>query len=168
MAAAEGLISVEEYLHGEFELDVDFVDGRIEERNAGEFEHSSWQDALQAWFREHAKEWRLRARAALQMHVSATRYRVPDVAVMDMDLPVEQILVTPPVAVFEVLSPEDRLRRMMVKLRDYERMGVRNIFLIDPEVPSFSQFKDGSLGLAGERVELAGSRGLLTGGRFRS
>ncbi len=159
--ATAGLMTVEEYLRGEFEPDVDFVDGRIEERNVGEFDHSTWQEVLQAWFRDHYKEWSLRARPELRTRVSANRYRVPDVAVMDMGLPTEQILVTPPVAVFEVLSPEDTLRRMMVKLRDYERMGVRNIFLIDPEVPSFSQYKDGSLSLAAERVELAGARGYV-------
>ena len=40
-------------------------------------------------------------------------FRVPYVAVMDMDVD-GQILVTPPVAVFKVLSPRDRLQRMMV------------------------------------------------------
>lgn len=161
-AAGVGVLrSVEEYLHGEFEPDVDFVDGRIEERNAGEFEHSTWQEVLQAWFRDHYKDWNLRARPELRTRVTATRYRVPDVAVMDMALPVEQILVTPPVAVFEVLSPEDTLRRMMVKLGDYERMGVQNVFLIDPEVPSFSQYRHGNLSLAAERVELVGTQGFV-------
>ncbi len=78
--------------------------------------------------------------------MSPTRYRIPDVAVTAMDLPIEQVLVTPPIAVFELLSPEDTLRRMVIQLQGYERMGIRNIFLIDPEGPAFSCFEEGQAG----------------------
>ncbi len=43
-------ISAEEYLRTDFEPDADFVDGLIEERPMGEYNHSSWQEALLAWF----------------------------------------------------------------------------------------------------------------------
>ncbi len=152
-------MSVQEYLKADFEPDADFVDGLIEERPLGEYDHSTWQDALQAWFRAHYPEWRLRARPALRIRVSPTRYRVPDVAVTAIDQPIEQVLVTPPVAVFEVLSPEDTLRRMVVKLQDYERMGIGNIFVIDPEGPAFYRFQDGKLGPAEARPRLQGADG---------
>ena len=39
-AAAMSLpVSVEEYLHSVYEPDLDYVDGRLEERNMGEFDH---------------------------------------------------------------------------------------------------------------------------------
>lgn len=148
-----------EYLQTVFEPDADFVDGVIEERPMGEFDHSTWQEALQAWFRAHYPEWNLRARPELRCKVSPTRYRIPDVAVTAMARPVEQIPVTPPVAVFEVLSPEDRVRRMVVKLGDYERMGVRNIFLIEPDGPVIYRFQAGELTLVEAKSELAGTEG---------
>jgi hypothetical protein len=42
----ETLISVEQYLATSYEPDCDYVDGRIEERNLGEFDHSSVQTRL--------------------------------------------------------------------------------------------------------------------------
>jgi Uma2 family endonuclease len=39
----------------------------------------------------------------------------------------------PPVAVIEILSPEDTLTRMLTKLRDYEQMGIQTILVLDPE-----------------------------------
>lgn len=154
-------MSEEEYLRTTFEPDADFVDGVIEERPMGEFDHSTWQEALQAWFRAHHAEWQLRARPELRCKVGPSRYRVPDVAVTPIGGPVEQIPVTPPVAVIEVLSPEDRLHRTVIKLGDYEGMGVRNVFLIDPEGPVFYRFKDGILSPARPVETLDGAPGLL-------
>ena len=44
------LISVEEYLATSYRPDCDYVDGRIEERNLGEYDHSSLQTAIGAYF----------------------------------------------------------------------------------------------------------------------
>ena len=38
-----------------------------------------------------------------------------------------------PVAVFEVLSPEENVERMLVKLDDYANMGIPYIRVIDPK-----------------------------------
>ncbi len=35
--------------------------------------------------------------------------------------------------VVEVLSPEDRMQRVISKCRNYERIGIRSIFVMDPE-----------------------------------
>ncbi len=161
IALPEPRISEQEYLRLEIEPAPDFVDGFTEERHLGEYSHNKWQDALQAWFREHYPEWRLRACPEWRTRVSSTRYRIPDVAVTSMDHPIEEVLVTPPVAVFEVLSPEDTLRRMVIKLQDYQSMGIRNIFVIDPEGPAFFRFEDGKLGPAEARPQLQGSAGSL-------
>ena len=155
------LTSVEEYLRSEYEPDAEYVDGVIEKRAGGDYEHSSWQDAILAWFRRHGKEWSVRARPALRVRVSATRYRVPDVTVLDRDQPIEQILTHPPLAVFEVLSPEDRLSRTMRRLSDFEQMGITHIWVVDPRTKSFFHFVDGKLspathfGAEGERIHFA-------------
>ncbi len=161
VALSERRMSEQAYLRMDCEIASDFVDGFLEERHLGEYSHNKWQDALQAWFREHYPAWRLRACPEWRTKVSSTRYRIPDVAVTSMDQPIEEVLITPPVAVFEVLSPEDTLRRMVIKLQDYERMGIRNIFVIDPEGPAFFRFEDGKLGPAEEKPQLAGTGGSL-------
>ena len=86
--------------------------------------------------------------AELRVQVSPTRFRVPDVVVLENTGPLkdmEQVVRTPPVAVFEILSPEDTLPRMLEKLDDYERMGVRSIFVIDPKSGKKYQYESGDL-----------------------
>jgi Uma2 family endonuclease len=70
---------------------------------------------------------------------------VPDVALLDRAQPVEQILTHAPLAVFEVLSPEEAAIPALRKLGDYEAMGVPNIWLIDPETKSCYRIFDGGL-----------------------
>ena len=111
----------------------------------GEFDHASWQQALQLWFFHNQKLWNIRVLPELRVQVSPTRYRVPDVVVFDRDQPIEQILTHPPIAVFEVLSPEDTMTRILVKLNDYADMGVQNIFVINPKTEIFYRFHDGIL-----------------------
>ncbi len=133
------------YLNSAYEPDAEFVDGAIEERPKGENDHSAWQDAICFWFRQHAKDWDVRVRPELRIQISPTRFRVPDVTILDRAQPVEQIITHPPVAVFEVLSPEDTVRRLMRKLNDYHRMGIPEIWVVDPETRVFSRFEDGQL-----------------------
>ena len=141
------LMPVELYLRlsDEFEPDADFVDGEIELRPMGEFDHTSWQTAIQFWFMKHATDWNVRARCELRMQVSLSRYRIPDVVVWDRSLPIQQILRDTPIAVFEVLSPEDRMPRMLVKLGDYERMGIRTIRVIQPKTGQILCYEAGKL-----------------------
>jgi Uma2 family endonuclease len=57
--------------------------------------------------------------------------------------------------VFEVLSPEDRITRMMRKLADYSAMGIPQIWVVDPENGAFMRYAEGSLA-ACTRYEGAG------------
>ena len=139
------LVSAEEYLLSEFEPDADFVDGVIEERPMGEYNHSSWQEALLAWFRLHAREWNIRTRPELRLQVAPTRYRVPDIAVLDRNQPTEPVLTTPPLVVIEILSPEDRMKRLLMKLEDFRRMGVQAVLVVDPEDGKFYRYLNGGL-----------------------
>ncbi len=66
-----------------------------------------------------------------RIRVSATRYRVPDVC-LTVGEPPEEVFTGAPLAVIEVLSPEDRIGRMQTGIDDYIRMGVRFIWVIDP------------------------------------
>jgi Uma2 family endonuclease len=135
-------VPVEVYLRSSYEPDAEYVDGMIEERPTGEFDHASWQLAIVKWFLLHEKEWNIRVLPELRVQVAATRYRVPDVSVLDRSLPVEQIITRPPLAVFEVLSPEDTLQRLKRKLEDYRNMGIPEIWVIDPQDTTFYRYED--------------------------
>ena len=75
-------VPVEEYLRTlDYEPDCEYVDGVIEERPIGQFDHASWQQAIQLWFVQYAKQWNVRVRPEYRVRVSATPYRVPDVCV---------------------------------------------------------------------------------------
>jgi len=124
MAAATTFVTVEEYLRSSFEPDAEYVDGEIEERAVGENDHSAWQNAICYWFEQQAKAGQIRVRPELRIQVAPTCFLVPDVT-------------HPPVAVFEILSPADTLRRVMAKCGRYEQMGIRTILVIDPDGPKY-------------------------------
>jgi len=127
------LLTVDEYLHSSYSPDCDYVDGELQERNLGEFDHAEVQAALLTWFRSHAKEWNIRAVPELRIRVSARRFRIADVCLISRDEPIEQVPTRPPLAIIEVLSPEDRVSRYQERLDDYRKMGVRHIWVVDPQ-----------------------------------
>src|SRR5947209_12269615 len=125
-------MTVSEYLNSSYSPDRDFVDGRIEERNLGEHDHAAVQAALVLWFGQHQDEWHIEVLPEQRIRISPTRFRVPDICLVSLDEPVEQILTKPPLACIEILSPEDTLRRMQERVDDYRRFGVANIWILDP------------------------------------
>lgn len=138
-------VPLEVYLHSSYDPDAEYVDGKVEERTVGEYDHASWQHALELWFAQHAKEWNIRVRPELRVQVADTRFRVPDVTVLDRNQPIEQIITHAPIAVFEILSPEDTHSKLMRKLADYEAMGIQQIWVIDPKSGSFHQYRNDEL-----------------------
>ncbi len=161
MATATSYIPVELYLSSEYEPAAEYVDGAIEERAVPEFDHAAWQEAIQAWFRLHKDKWNIRWVPELRVQVAPTRFRIPDVTVLDRSLPIEQTVTIAPLAVFEILSPEDTFKRALRKLVDYETMGIGQIWLIDTETRTYYQFAEGALrtathfGAPGERIYFA-------------
>lgn len=146
-AATRPHVPVEVYLRSCYEPDAEYVDGEIEERPTGEYDHASWQEAIILWFRQHAEEWNVRVKPELRVQTSATHYRVPDVTVLDRNQPIEQIITHAPIAVFEILSPEDSMMRITQKLTDYSAMGIQHIWVIDPATKNAWRFRDNQLNL---------------------
>jgi Uma2 family endonuclease len=142
MAAATH-VPVEVYLRSSYEPDAEYVDGEIEKRPQAGFDHASWHGAILARFCECEKERGILALPSLRIRVAANRYRVPDITLLDRGGPKEQIITHPPLAVFEVLSPEDRLQHLKRRLEDYRTMGIPEIWIIDPQDSSFCRYEDG-------------------------
>lgn len=128
----ETLISVEEYLATSYSPDCDYIDGRVEERNFGEWDHANLQTAIAAFFRNNRKKWGINVFVEQRVQVAPTRFRIPDVCVVLGD-PGEQILRKPPFLCIEVLSPDDRMNRVEKRIDDYLAMGVRYVWVVDPQ-----------------------------------
>lgn len=126
-------VTVEEYLKTVYRPDCDYVDGRVEERNVGEYDHGLLQLSLGVLFTNHRADWHVRAVTDVRMQVSAHRFRVPDVLILRNGAPREQIVAHPPLIAIEILSPEDRLSRFQHRIDDYLAFGVENIWIVDPE-----------------------------------
>jgi Uma2 family endonuclease len=156
MAATATLISVEEYLKTSTDPDCEYVAGVIEERAVGELDHASWQKALLRWFGDRESEWEILVYPELRVQVAPQSFRVPDVTLLSRAAPREQIITHPPLAVFEILSPEDSMMRTLEKLADYERMGIAAIWVIEPRRQLFFRYHNGQL-VPASVFELPGS-----------
>ncbi|MGD0548425.1 MAG: Uma2 family endonuclease [Terracidiphilus sp.] len=161
MAAAPVFVPVEEYLRSSYSPDAEYIDGQIVERNRGDDAHSSWQGAILFWFDRQAVKAGIRVRPSLRMQTDSNTFLIPDVTLLDRNLPAEPIATHPPVAVIEVLSPADLVGHMMKKGERYEKMGIRTILIVDPEGPAF-RYRGGKLEALAERVlTLEGSLALF-------
>jgi Uma2 family endonuclease len=156
MAATASLISVEEYLKTTADPDCEYVAGVIEERAVGEYDHSTWQTILASYFVAREKQLGILSRTELRVQTGPENFRVPDVTLLSRAAPREQIVTHPPLAVFEILSPEDAMTRMLEKLADYERMGIAAVWVIEPKKQLYYRYKDGQLAPAAV-FELPGS-----------
>ena len=156
MAAQPSLITVEEYLRTTSDPDCEYVAGAIEERPVGEYDHATWQSILAGFFLMREKELGILSRTELRVQVAHNRFRVPDVTLLSRAAPREQIITHTPLAVFEILSPEDSMARMLEKLAEYEMMGISAIWLIQTKKQLYYRYRGGQL-TPGAIFELPGS-----------
>jgi Uma2 family endonuclease len=130
---SEELWTVREYLRTSWSPDREFVDGRIEERNLGEIEHSIIQRYLTVLFAIKRGEWGVEVFPELRTQTAARNFRVPDVLVVRAGESIDRYLTHPPLIAIEILSPEDSVSAMQAKAAEYHRFGIENIWIIDPE-----------------------------------
>ena len=124
-------VSLEEYLHTDYEPDCDYVDGVLEERNVGKNRHSATQSLIVGALLGQRKKHGCQVMTEQRVQVSPTRVRIPDVCLIarnDRD----EITQHPPALWVEVLSPDDRFARVQRRLDDCIRFGVETIWIIDP------------------------------------
>jgi Uma2 family endonuclease len=125
-------VSVEQYLSTVFEHDCEYVDGVIEERDLGEFEHAFLQAILIGIFLKNREEWRILPLPEQRVQTQRDHFRVPDVTILRVGAPREQIITHPPLLVIEIQSPEDTLRRTVAKAAEYLAFGIEHVWVIDP------------------------------------
>jgi Uma2 family endonuclease len=154
--ATATLVSLETYLTTSYEPDVDYVDGVLEDRNVGEYDHNVVQMAILFWFHRHGREWRIRTIQEQRTRVASTKVRIPDVCVFSRDEPIEQVFTRPQLIAIEVLSPEDRHSLIDARLSNFRSFGVPNLWVVDPGTRTGWDCSDGSWVLK-ERFEVANS-----------
>jgi len=120
-------VPVEEYLSTMYHPDMDYVEGHLEERNMGEKEHGKLQFRIVVFLQRLGME----AFIETRLRISPSRYRIPDVCVYDQE-PDEPVFTKPPLLCIEVLSPEDRMSRIMNVVKDYLSIGVPDVWVLDP------------------------------------
>jgi Uma2 family endonuclease len=126
--AVAALVPLEEYLSTSYSPDCDYVEGRLVERNVGEFDHGFLQFAIPAALSALG----LRVYPEVRCQVRADRFRVPDVLVLAPGQKRERrYQKTAPYIVIEILSPEDRVGELREKRDDYLAMNVPNIWVVD-------------------------------------
>jgi Uma2 family endonuclease len=130
--AFERPVTVEEYLSTVYEHDCEYVDGMIEERDLGEFEHAYIQGLLVTLFNNHRDDWGVYALPEQRVQTQKTHFRVPDVVVLRLGSLREPILTHPPLLAVEVQSPDIPLRRTELKSAEYLAFGIQHVWIIDP------------------------------------
>jgi Uma2 family endonuclease len=132
MTTTPVLIPVEEYLRTVYRPDCDYVDGEVQERNMGEMPHARLQSFFISFFRPYEDEWHFEVLPEQRLQINARRFRIPDVMLVPIPNRDERIVSTPPLLCIEILSSEDRMRKVQERINDYASMGVKSIWVIDP------------------------------------
>ena len=162
-SVAPALVSVDEYLHSVYEPDMDLVDGVLEDRNVGEFDHAWLQRALLLALAKSEREGGYLTIQETRMQVTPTRYRVPDTCLIRSNRLPNRIIREAPLLCIEVLSPEDRFTRILKRCKDYIDFGVPEVWILDPvektakvlRGDTITEHRAGTLRLAENSVELS-------------
>jgi len=126
------LITVQEYLRTSYRPDRDYVDGEVLERNMGEKPHARLQLFFAIFLSRFAAELNTEVLPEQRLQINSSRFRIPDVMLSPL-VPGEPLIVqTPPLLCVEILSSEDRWRRVEERILDYASIGVRTSWVIDP------------------------------------
>jgi Uma2 family endonuclease len=130
-------MDVEEYLRTSFDgSDCEYLDGEIVERNMGEIPHAYLQAKLSRLLWQLYSQLGIFVLTEIRIQITSRRFRVADVAVWrDSNIGTGIPTVTP-FLVIEILSPEDRMVRMLPKIQGYLSIGVEWVWVIDPDEKS--------------------------------
>jgi Uma2 family endonuclease len=149
MAAAPNLpfVPVEDYLSASYpDGDREYLDGLVVERNVGTPGHSALQKILIVHLSAFEKSLQLAVRPECRTRIAETRYRVPDVLVMERPFrQTDRVVVDAPLLIIEIISPDDKHVETLRRFREYEHLGVRHIVQMDPEDRTTYLFVGGSL-----------------------
>ena len=127
-------MSVDEYLRTSFDgADCEYVDGEVVERNMGEYGHGRLQFHLGRLLGQFEAQTGICVAVEVRIRINPRRYRIPDISVWRDKNVVGPIPNVPPFLAIEILSPDDRMTRMVPKIQEYLAIGIEYVWVIDPE-----------------------------------
>ncbi len=135
-------VLLQEYLNTSYHPDVEYIDGELKEKSVVAPAHGKTQALLSVWFWLHRQEWGIWAAVETRTQVDPERVRLPDFVVMVRTNREQTALTEPPLIAIEVLSPSDKYTDLKLRASDLESMGVRNIWLIDPDARTLEIWRD--------------------------
>jgi Uma2 family endonuclease len=121
-----------EYLQTTYRPDREFIDGELQERNLGQWDHARLQWLLAGWFMNHEAAWGVLGSTDQRMQVAPNRIRIPDLVVLRPGTQ-RPILTEPPLLTIEILSPDDTYTDLEERCQDYLAMGVQTMWIVDPK-----------------------------------
>jgi len=140
------MISADDYLDSAYHPDREYIDGLLVKRCEPTVGHALLQVLVVVCLSQYRKQlhFGLLTEARTQI-VARSRYRIPDVMLCPLPLPAGKIVDSIPLAVIEILSPDDTISEQLARFREYKQIGVRHMVLLDPEEMIAYRFADGSL-----------------------
>jgi Uma2 family endonuclease len=148
-------IPVSDYLQTVYRPDREYVDGEVRERNVGKFEHARIQALLAMWFGRHEAAWSAIVVIEQRVRVSASRIRIPDVALIQPGQHPD-VLTEPPILAVEILSPDDTYSDTEERAADYLAMGIQGVWIIDPKTRT-GRMCVGQAWTAAQRLDVPGT-----------
>jgi Uma2 family endonuclease len=141
------LVSVDDYLAASYpDGDREYLDGVVVERNVGTPGQSALQKILIVHLAAFEKGLKIAVRPECRTRIAETRYRVPDVLVMERPFrQTDRVVLDAPLLIVEIVSPEDKHVETLRRFREYEKLGVRYIVQMDPEDRTTYMFVGGNL-----------------------
>ncbi|HEX3744140.1 MAG TPA: Uma2 family endonuclease [Bryobacteraceae bacterium] len=129
------LVPLDDYLAASYpDGDREYLDGIVMERNVGTPGHSTLQKILIVHFSAFERSLRIAVRPECRTRVAETRYRVPDVLIMERPFrQTDRVVLDTPLLIVEIVSPDDKHGETLRRFREYERLGVRYIVQMDPD-----------------------------------
>lgn len=146
-------VSLEEYLATSYRPDREYINGELKEKPVVGFAHGETQAALSVWFWNHRAEWQVQCAVETRTQVGPVKVRLPDFVIVSAQNRQRGTLTEPPLVAIEVLSPSDGYADLRARATDLAAMGVRNVWLLDPDARTAEVWRDGYWQPAGpERV----------------
>jgi Uma2 family endonuclease len=136
MSALSMPVDLDQYLHSSWKPDLEFIEGVLKEKPMPTKLHALVQAMLCLWFGMHMDQWSIVPLPEVRTRVGPQRFRLPDVAITRKGIISSRNQEEPPLIAIEILSSDDRFSDLRDRARDLQRMGVANIWLIDPETCS--------------------------------
>ena len=99
----------------------------------GEREHSDLQTQMALLLNDRSTRMYYFARTELRVQTLPRHFRLPDVCVLRAGSPREKIVSTPPLLCVEVLSPDDTVGKLLVRVNEYLAMGVPQVWILNSE-----------------------------------